>query len=158
MRPHGSFLEDYGASNETFLTNSVVFTTEFQAMQAQMVSRFRNHYSETRFAANGDLGTTPKLVSLPASQPALFPNAFRCQRASLRYSEVQFVVIKPRPYCFETHVIVGAARVPGCFPSVELRGVSERRPVPPDQLTSGAYVVLPPGQTALAIDASLACT
>ena len=35
-------------------------------MQTQMVSRFRNHYSETRFAAIGDPETTPKLDLLPA--------------------------------------------------------------------------------------------
>ena len=35
-------------------------------MQAQTASRFRNHYSETRFAAIGDPETTPKLDLLPA--------------------------------------------------------------------------------------------
>ena len=34
-------------------------------MQGWMASCFRNHYSETRFAAIGDPETTPKLDLLP---------------------------------------------------------------------------------------------
>ena len=63
---HGTFLEEYEASNGTFLTHSVVLTTELRAVQGWMASRFRNHYSETRFAAIGDPETTPKRDLLPA--------------------------------------------------------------------------------------------
>ena len=48
-----------------FSIYSVVLTTEFHALQGWMPPLLRNHYSETRFAANGGLGTTPKLDLLP---------------------------------------------------------------------------------------------
>ena len=64
--PHWTFLEEYEALNGMFLTHSVVFTTEFRATQGWAAFCFRNHYSETRFAAIGDPETTPKLDLLPA--------------------------------------------------------------------------------------------
>ena len=51
---------------EAFAIYSVVLTTEFVARQSRAALSFRNHYSETRFAARGDHGTTPKLNFLPA--------------------------------------------------------------------------------------------
>lgn len=60
------FPGEYEASKGVFLTYSVVLTTEFRAAQGWAAVSFGNHYSEARFAANGDPGTTPKLDLLPA--------------------------------------------------------------------------------------------
>ena len=49
----------------TFAIYSVVLTTEFVTIQSRAALSFGDHYSETRFAARGTLGTTPKLNFLP---------------------------------------------------------------------------------------------
>ena len=103
-----------------------------------------NHYSETRFAANGGPGTTPKLDSLPARWGALLRNSICCQRVG--------------PRCFQTRFIVGVAWDSGCFLGVELRTIVRLRPVLPDQLSQGTDAVRPSSQVAPVIDASLART
>ena len=62
-----SFPDESKTLNGTFVIYSVVLTTEFLSTQSQSMLSFRDHYSETRFAANGSFGTTPKLNFLPAS-------------------------------------------------------------------------------------------
>lgn len=156
--PWGPFPGESEAFKGSVSIDSVVKTTESHASQDWTALSFRNHYSETRLAASGDPRTTPKRVLLPASQPALLPNAFCCQGSQPALLRNSNCCHRVGPYYFETHVIVGAARVPGRSSGVEPCGVSELRPAPPDQLTSSAYVVLLPSQVASAIDASPACT
>ncbi len=48
------------------------------------------HYSETRFAANGGPGTTPKLILLPVGASGLLRNSLCSQRARRDYSEMRF--------------------------------------------------------------------
>ena len=63
--PQDSFQGESETSEGKFSTYSVVLTTEFHASPSRAALSSGNHYSETRFAANGDLGTTPKLDLLP---------------------------------------------------------------------------------------------
>ena len=62
----GPFVRGHAALKRALATQSVVLTTDFPASPGRAALSSENHYSETRFAANGDLGTTPKLDSLPA--------------------------------------------------------------------------------------------
>ena len=62
---YNPFSGEYEASKGVFLTYSVVLTTEFRGVQGWAAVSFGNHYSEARFVANGDPGTTPKLDLLP---------------------------------------------------------------------------------------------
>ena len=64
--PYSPFLAESEASKGALVAHSVVLTTEFCVTHSQSALSFRNHYSETRFAARGDPETTPKLDLLPS--------------------------------------------------------------------------------------------
>ena len=62
----GPFLRGHAALKRALATYTVVLATDFPDSSNRAALSFGNHYSETRFAANGGLGTTPKLDLLPA--------------------------------------------------------------------------------------------
>ena len=64
--PWGPFPGESETFKGSVSIDSVVKTTESHASQDWTALSFRNHYSETRLAALGTPGTTPKLDSLPS--------------------------------------------------------------------------------------------
>ena len=104
--PRDPFLEECEASNGTLSTDSVALTTKFRATQVWAVSTFRNHYSETRFAAIGP----PRLLRnpiccqhdprKPMDKPQTATPPTRCQKPGRRghQGDLFIACLSPRTY------------------------------------------------------------